>query len=127
MTSFRTDLARARGLGSIKSGATHFWRSRVTGFANLVLLFFLIFSVFRLAGAPLSEVRAYFSSPFVAALAGLMAISMAQHMRLGMQVIIEDYIHKESVKLTMLMLNTFFAALVGATCLIAIIKLSLGA
>lgn len=127
MTSFRTDLSRARGLGSIRSGTEHFWLSRVTGAANLLLLAFLVYSVFHLAGSPLDAVRAYFASPVVAALAALTAISWAIHMRIGMQVIIEDYVHKESTKIVTLLLNTFFAAVVGLTCVIAIIKLSLGA
>jgi succinate dehydrogenase / fumarate reductase, membrane anchor subunit len=127
MSSYRTDLSRVRGLGSIKSGTGHFWLSRVTGVANLILLFFIVFSVFHLAGQPLAAVRNYFSSPVVAALAVLAVVSWAYHMRLGMQVIIEDYVHKESRKLIYMILNSFFAALVGLTCIIAIIKLSLGA
>jgi len=127
MADYRTDLSRARGLGSIKSGTEHFWEQRVTGVANLILLVFLFYTAFRLAGEPLAVVKAYFASPVAAALAVLLAVSSAYHMRLGMQVIIEDYVHKESTKLALLMLNTFFAALVGLTCVIAIVKLSLGA
>jgi succinate dehydrogenase / fumarate reductase, membrane anchor subunit len=127
MTSFRTDLSRARGLGSIRSGTEHFWLSRVTGAANLLLLGFLAYSVFHLAGAPLATIRSYFASPIVAALGALTAISWAYHMKIGMQVIIEDYVHKASTKILVLLLNTFFSAMVGLTCIFAIIKLSLGA
>jgi succinate dehydrogenase / fumarate reductase, membrane anchor subunit len=127
MNSFRTDLSRARGLGSIRSGTEHFWLSRVTGAANLLLLAFLVYSVFHLVGTPLAAVRDYFASPIVAALAALTAISWAYHMKIGMQVIIEDYVHNESTKILVLLLNTFFSALVGVTCIFAIIKLSLGA
>jgi succinate dehydrogenase / fumarate reductase membrane anchor subunit len=127
MTSFRTDLSRARGLGSVRSGTEHFWLSRVTGAANLLLLIFVVYTVFHLAGASLAAVRGYFASPVVAALAALTTISWVYHMRLGMQVIIEDYVRTEGKKFFYLMLNTFFTALVGVTCVIAIIKLSLGA
>jgi succinate dehydrogenase membrane anchor subunit len=127
MTSFRTPYSRVKGLGSAQSGTEHFWAQRVTGLANLVLLVFLLYSVIRLAGEPLEYVRAYFASPVVAVLASLFAVSATYHMRIGMQIIIEDYIHKESSKLVLLILNTFFAVAVALTCVIAIIKLSLGA
>lgn len=127
MTSFRTPASRVKGLGSAHAGTEHFWAQRMTGLANLVLLVFLIYSVIRLAGEPLESVRAYFASPAVAILASLFAISAAYHMRIGMQVIVEDYIHKESSKLLLLILNTFFAVAVALTSVIAIIKLSLGA
>ncbi len=127
MVSYRTPHSRVKGLGSAQSGTEHFWAQRVTAVANLVLLVFLIYSVIRLAGEPLDIVRAYFASPVVAILASLFAVSSAYHMRIGMQVIIEDYVHKESSKLLLLIMNTFFAVAVALTCVIAIIKLSLGA
>jgi succinate dehydrogenase / fumarate reductase membrane anchor subunit len=127
MASYRTPHSRVKGLGSARSGTEHFCAQRVTGLANLVLLVFLIYSVIRIAGEPLAFVRGYFASPIVAILASLFAVSSAYHMRLGMQVIIEDYIHKESSKLVLVILNTFFAVAVALTCVIAIIKLSLGA
>jgi succinate dehydrogenase / fumarate reductase membrane anchor subunit len=127
MVSYRTPLSRVKGLGSAQAGTEHYWAQRVTGLANLVLLVFLIYSVIRLAGEPLEFVRAYFALPVVAILGSLFAISAAYHMRIGMQVIIEDYIHRESSKLLLMILNTFFAVAVALTCVIAIIKLSLGA
>lgn len=127
MVSYRTPHSRVKGLGSAQSGTEHFWAQRVTAVANLVLLVFLIYSVIRLAGEPLDIVRAYFASPVVAILASLFAVSSAYHMRIGMQVIIEDYVHKESSKLLLLIMNTFFAVAVALTCVLAITKLSLGA
>jgi succinate dehydrogenase / fumarate reductase membrane anchor subunit len=127
MANFETSLARVKGLGSAHAGTEHFWAQRVTGVANLVLLIVVIYSVIHLAGASLEAVRDYFGSPIVTALALLFALSAAYHMRLGMQVIIEDYIHSKAPKTALLLLNTFFAALVALTCVVAIIKLSLGA
>jgi succinate dehydrogenase / fumarate reductase membrane anchor subunit len=127
MADYRTSLARVRGLGATRGGTDHFWHQRVTGIANLILLVFLIFTVIRLAGEPYEVMRAYFASPF-ATVAGLaLALSASYHMRIGMQVIIEDYIHTEGMKMALLILNTFFAAAVALTCVVSLIKLSLGA
>jgi len=127
MADYRTSLARVRGLGPARAGTDHFWLQRLTAVSNLVLLVFLIFTVIRLAGEPYEVMRAYFASPFVTVLGIAFAISAPTHMRIGMQVIIEDYIHKESTKLVLMMLNTFFAAAVALTCIVSLIKLSLGA
>jgi succinate dehydrogenase / fumarate reductase membrane anchor subunit len=127
MAQFRTSLGRVRGLGSAKGGTDHFWHQRLTAVANLVLLAFLIFTVIRLAGEPYEVMRGWFASPFVTVLALAFAISATFHMRIGMQVIIEDYIHGEGAKTVLLMLNTFFAVAVALTCIVSLIKLSLGA
>jgi succinate dehydrogenase / fumarate reductase, membrane anchor subunit len=124
---YRTALKRVNGLGSAQAGTEHFWGQRLSAVANLVLLVFLFYSVIHLAGEPLDVVRAYFRSPVVALLASLFAFSSAYHMRLGMQVVIEDYVHANTPKFILLILNTFFAAAIALTCVIAIIKLSLGA
>jgi succinate dehydrogenase membrane anchor subunit len=127
MADYRTSLSRVRGLGSARGGTDHFWHQRLSAIANLVLLVFLIFTVIRLAGEPYSVMRAYFASPFVTVPALALAISAPYHMRIGMQVIIEDYIHAEGTKIVLLMLNTFFALAVALTCIVSLIKLSLGA
>lgn len=127
MRSYRTSLSRVKGLGSAQSGTEHFWGQRLSAVANLLLLVFLFYSVIHLAGEPLDVVRAYFASPVVATLGCLFAFFSAYHMRIGMQVIIEDYVHAATPKFILLILNTFFAAAVALTCVIAILKLSLGA
>ena len=127
MPSYRTSLSRVKGLGSAHEGTDHFWKQRVTGATNFILLSFVIYSVIHLAGEPLPVVRGYFASPVVAALAILFAVSATYHMRIGMQVIIEDYIYAPASKVTLLFLNTLFAALVALIAIVAIIKLSLGA
>lgn len=123
----RTPLSQARGLGSAKEGASHFMMQRLTGLANLVLGFFLIYTVVTLAGADHATVRAYFRSPLNAAFMVLLLLSVSWHMKLGMQVIIEDYVHGEGAKLGLLTLNVFYAAFIGVTGVLAILKLSLGA
>jgi succinate dehydrogenase / fumarate reductase membrane anchor subunit len=125
--SMRTPLAKVRGLGSAKSGTGHFWLQRLTAVANLFLVSFLIWLLFALLGADYDTVRSTLAEPYIAVPLLLLVLSAVTHMRLGMQTIIEDYVHSEGRKVALLMLNTFFAILIGITCLFAVLKLSFGA
>lgn len=125
--AMRTPLKNVRHLGSAKEGADHFWKQRVTGVANLVLGIFLVYLIVSLVGADHATVKRTLASPLVAVPLVLLVISSAIHMRLGMQVIIEDYVHGEFRKVMLLMLNSFFAIIVAAASIFAILKLSFGA
>jgi len=125
--SLQTPLNKVRGLGSAKDGTEHFWLQRVTALANVPLTLFLVWTVLSSIGADYAEVRTMLASPVTAVAILLLMLSGAMHMRLGMQVIIEDYVHNESAKVLLLILNTFFAILVAVTCVYAIMKISLGA
>lgn len=126
VAQIRTPLARVRGLGSAKEGTDHFWRQRVTAIANLFLILFAVFVVLSLVGASYGDVRTRLSSPFVSVALLMLIVSAVIHMRLGMQTVIEDYIHGEGLKIVLLMLNTFFAIAISVTCILAVLKLSFG-
>ncbi|WP_353181141.1 succinate dehydrogenase, hydrophobic membrane anchor protein [Bosea sp. (in: a-proteobacteria)] len=125
-SSMRTPLGRVRGLGSAKSGTGHFWLQRVTAVANVVLTVIFVFIVVALVGKPYPAAIALLSHPLVAILMLLFILSACIHMRLGMQVIIEDYVHEEGMKILAVMANTFFAIAVGAASVYAVLKLSFG-
>jgi succinate dehydrogenase / fumarate reductase membrane anchor subunit len=122
----RTPLARVRGLGSARSGTDHFWRQRLTAVANVPLTIAFVVIVVSLLGRNHAAAQRILGSPLVAIIILLFIGSVTYHMRLGMQVIIEDYVHDEAPKLALLMANTFFCIAVAIACAYAILKLSFG-
>ena len=123
MKAMKTPLKRVRGLGSANEGTEHVWQQRMTALANIPLTLFFVGSIAALHGADYNTVMSYFSSPIVTILMLLTVLSAVIHMRLGMQIIIEDYIHNEGTKVLALMANTFFAVFVGLACAYALIKI----
>lgn len=126
MTSFRTPLNKVRGLGSAKSGVHHWVSERISAIAGLPLVLFAIWLGVSLAGADHAAVAVAFHHPLTAILAALFLLTQLWHMKLGMQVIIEDYVHS-SAKIVLLLANSAFTYLLGALALYALVKLSFGA
>ncbi len=124
-SSMRTPLAKVRGLGSAKSGTGHFWLQRLTGLANMVLAIGLVAIVLMLIGKSHAEAIRIISHPFASLVLLAGVISATLHMRIGMQVIIEDYVHGEGLKLLALVANTFFAFAVALSAVYAILKIGL--
>lgn len=122
----QTPLRRVLYLGSAREGTDHFWRQRLTAVANVPLVIAFVIIIISVVGRPYPVVVERLGSPLIAALLLLMVASITVHMRIGMQVIIEDYIHGEGARLAAVMANTFFAVLIAAVSGVAILKLALG-
>jgi len=125
-SNMRTPLGRVRGHGSAKSGTEDFVRQRLTAIANIPLTLGAVLIVISLIGRNHAAVAQILGSSPVAIIMVLFIISIFYHMRIGMQAIIEDYVHEERAKYALLILNTFFVIAAGFSSIFAILKLSFG-
>ena len=124
--TMRTPLARAKGLGAAGHGAEHWWLHRMTAVSNIPLIVSFVIIVSAIAFRPWERAVAIVSHPLVALLLILTVVSVTNHMRLGMQTVIEDYVHDKGQKIAAVMANNFYAVIVAVACLYAILKVSLG-
>jgi succinate dehydrogenase / fumarate reductase membrane anchor subunit len=125
-SDLRTPLARVGGLGAAKSGTGHFWWQRVTAVANVPLTIAFVFILVSLFGRNQAAAQQILGTPLVAIVMLLFIASITYHMRLGMQIVIEDYVHGDVLRPFLIMTNTFFATAIGLAAAYAILKLSFG-
>ena len=127
MANLRSDLARVRHLGSAKEGVRHWWVQRLTAVALVPLGIWFVVSALQLAGVPLEEFRVWLKTGANFLLMALFVIALFWHMQLGLQVVVEDYVHGEKAKTTLLILNIFVCFFLGAFSLVALVKVAFGA
>jgi succinate dehydrogenase / fumarate reductase membrane anchor subunit len=124
--SLETPLHRVEGLGSAHSGVGHFWRERVTAAALIPLSAWFVASVLWFMGKTEAEVAGYFQHPWNALLMGLFVIVTCLHMMLGLQMVIDDYVHRPGQRIFLLLLNRAFSWIVGGLSLVALLRLAVG-
>ena len=124
--NLRNPLARVRGLGSAKEGTHHWWAQRLTAIALIPLIIWLIFTLVYMANHDHVTVTTWMSSPIVAGLLILFLFSLFHHAQLGMQVVIEDYIDCEVLKISCIILNKFIMIFAGLVSIISVLKVFLG-
>lgn len=124
--SIRTPMARVRSHGAARSGTRHFWQQRVTSVAGIPLTIAFLIVFLAVLGRNHAAVVQILASPIAAIVLLLFIVTNAYHMWLGMQVVIEDYVHDEVWKFATLMANTFFCFTVALACVYATLKLSFG-
>lgn len=124
--SLQTPLGRARGLGSAKEGVSHWWAQRVTAIALVPLTLWFVVALLSVAGADYETVVAWIARPFNAVLLIALLISMFYHAILGLQVIIEDYVHHEGTKVASLLVMKFLLVLLGGSAVLAVLRIAVG-
>ena len=125
-SDLRTPLSRARGLGSAKDGLHHWWAQRITAVALIPLVVWFAISLIMMSGADHAAVRAWIGSPVVMVLLTLTIVIGLHHGQLGLQVVIEDYVHSDGLKLALIVLLRFIAVVFGLAAIVAILRIGFG-
>lgn len=125
MSNLRSPLGHARGLGSAKDGTHHFWVQRVSAVALVPLALWFVFSIAQLPVADYEHVKWWIGYPAIAVTLVLFIASALYHSMLGVQVVIEDYVGNEGLKITALLASKFFHFIVAAASIFAVLKIAL--
>ena len=121
----RSQLGRVRGLGASKSGVGHWWAERVTSIALVPLTLWFVAAVYRFIGAGQGDIAAWMSNPINLTLMILLVVITFHHMQLGLQVVIEDYIHRDATRFGLLLLNKGAALVLGTICVVCALRIGL--
>ena len=121
---FRTPLARVRGLGSARSGTHHWWMQRLTAIALVPLSLWFVASLLSVVTADHTAVLAWLHGPVVAILCSAFIVAIFYHAQLGMQVVLEDYVHSEWLKLSCIVLTKLLSLLLAGASLFAVLRIA---
>jgi succinate dehydrogenase / fumarate reductase, membrane anchor subunit len=124
--AYRTPIAKVRGLGAARSGLQHWKMQRLTAIANLLLVLWFMFSAMALSGSGYEQVRAWLASPVTASLVVLLIISTFYHARLGLQVVVEDYVHHEGARIASLVAIALIVLALAVACIVAVLTVAVG-
>ena len=119
-----TPISRVRGLGSARSGAHHWWLERLTSVATLLLVVWLLVSLLTLPDLAYGTMVEWLGSPLGAVPMLLLIVSAFWHAKLGLQVVVEDYVDDEGLKLFTITLVNFFIVALGATAFFSVLKIA---
>lgn len=126
MADMKTPLAKVRGLGSAKDGTHHWWLQRVTAIANIPLVIFMVISFVGNVGKSHAEWVAWLKQPLASVLVILFVANFVYHMRLGLQVIVEDYVHDNGTKIASMLVITFACVLIAALSIFSVLRIAFG-
>jgi succinate dehydrogenase / fumarate reductase, membrane anchor subunit len=124
--AYRTPIAKVRGLGAARSGLQHWKMQRLTAIANVLLVLWFMFSAMALSGSGYDQVRAWLASPVTASLVVLLIISTFYHARLGLQIVVEDYVHHEGARIASLVAIALIVLALAVACIVAVLSVAVG-
>ena len=121
----RSPLGRARGLGSARAGAAHWWAQRITSLALLPLTLWFLCAMIRMIGATRDDVVFWMAGPLPIVLMIALVIATFYHLQLGLQVVIEDYVTTDALRVASILLMKGVSVLLALACIVSVLRLGL--